>query len=36
MSFIILFGAYLAAAVEGRKQAPQVLDNVQIGADLTD
>ncbi len=36
MSFIILLGAYLAAAVEGRGRAPHVLDNVQIGADLTD
>lgn len=36
MSFIILFGAYLAAAVEGRRHAPHELDAEQIGADLTD
>ncbi len=36
MSFIILFGAYLAAAVEGRRHAPRELDAAQIGADLTD
>ncbi len=36
ISFIILFGVYLAAAAEGRQQAPQMLDNVHMGADLTD
>ncbi len=36
ISFIILFGVYLAAAIEGRQQAPQVLDSADMGADLTD
>jgi membrane protein len=36
MSFVILFGAYLAAAVEGRRHAPRELDAEQMGADLTD